>query len=153
MNRMHGAIYGLTLIIPLTGCHHAFTQSSVQIRKWKLDDDARVVARYEQCKCQISDDPSLNYNRLTIEILGENGKQLSFGCLEVSAQRQEPPWDISGYVARADASRQIVWVTPQKKRTGSTIILARTPGLCSDSSTEGSYRADTGIPLEDIPVH
>lgn len=147
-----GAICSLFFIGPLTGCHHAFTQSSGQIRKWKLDDGVHVVARSEHSKCQVSDDPSLNYNRLTVEILDENGKQLSGACLYVSAKRDEPPLNISGYVARADASRQIIWVTPQNNLAGSTILVARSPGQGSNSGTERSYGPDTGIPLEDIPA-
>lgn len=147
MTRILATTFTLACFVPLAGCHHAFAQKTCQSRKWQLDHDACVVARTDRSYCLISNDPSLNYNRFSVEILDARGRQLSCGRVEMSRGKEEPGWDLSDFVARVDESRQIIWVVPQSKRDDEKIVLARTSDGKSDSTDVYRFGPDDGTPL------
>jgi hypothetical protein len=152
MRKTSGTICGLILFVPLTGCHHAFTQSSVQIRKWQLDDDAHVVARSEFSECKVSHDPSLNYNRLTIEVLNSANKRLYLASAEVGCSTIQPEWELGNFVARADEARQTIMLSEWTNgKQGFSIIIPRTSEGVQVDSKEKSFDIDRSVKLKEIP--
>ena len=150
MIKVSGAICSLILIVPLAGCHYAFTQSASQMQIWKLDDNAHVVVRRDFSACLTSRDPSLNYNRFTVEVRDTLWRPLPWSKIELTTDGKQPEWNVDDYVVRTDEKRQFVWVCPRPPHPGHQVLLARSRSVPADAPADGEYGPDKGIELEMI---
>ena len=99
-----------------TGCHHAFACRRMLSDQWQLDQDRYVRLLHDIWSFPEWADPELTQSELSLKVC--TGDAVVYQCVidrrDVDERRRNGPIPVGDYEARADESRQRLWIVDRK---------------------------------------